>query len=113
MQGRTKAMPSRSRFKFRNTPTEVDGIRFASKREAKRFSELKLLANAGKISGLHLQVPFEIKVNGQHICDYLADFTYRENGQLVVEDSKGFRTRDYRLKAKLVKAVYGIVIKEV
>jgi len=51
-------------------------------------------------------------VAGQHICTYRADFAYDENGARVVEDAKGVRTPAYRLKAKLMKAVFNIEIRE-
>jgi hypothetical protein len=45
-------------------------------------------------------------------CSYIADFVYTENGKQVVEDSKGFRTADYKIKRKLMLSVHGIKIKE-
>jgi len=51
-------------------------------------------------------------VYGQHICDYVADFTYMDHSGFVVEDVKGVRTRIYSMKKKLLKAVYNIKIKE-
>lgn len=99
--------------KYRNVPTVVDGIRFDSKREAARWSELKLLEKAGKIEDLQRQARYELRVNGALICHYNADFIYIENGQRIVEDAKGVRTREYKLKKKLMKAVHGIDIVEV
>jgi hypothetical protein len=102
--------------KYRNQPTEVDGIRFASKREANRYGQLKLLQMGGKIRNLQLQVRFRIAVKNQKICDYVADFSYDESsvdGWLpVVEDVKGVRTQIYKLKKKLMLAVHGIQIRE-
>ena len=98
--------------KFRNKPTEVDGIRFASKREANRYSELKLLERAKVIKDLQLQVRFPLKINDQLICTYVADFQYLENGKQVVEDTKGVKTREYILKKKLMLALYQISILE-
>ena len=100
------------RNKFRAIPTWVDGRRFASKKEARRYSELKLLLEAGKISGLEMQKPFSLDVNGVHICDYRADFDYWENGQWVVNDVKGMKTREYILKRRLMLAIHNIAIKE-
>lgn len=74
---------------------------------------LKLLRFTGDISDLRLQVPYEIIVNGQKICKYIADFVYTKNGNVVVEDVKGFPTAVYKLKKKLMKAVHGIEIQEV
>lgn len=108
--------------KYRAKPVVIDGIRFASKAEGKRYGELKALEAAGQIKGLSLQPRYPIEVNGVKICTYVADFLYMEkarvdpqHGQLwvpVTEDTKGFKTPMYRLKKKLVKAVYGIDIRE-
>jgi len=88
---------------------------FASKKEARRHQELSLLQRGGAIRDLRTQVPFDIVVNGLKVCTYVADFTYivPETGEKIVEDAKGYRTPIYRLKARLVRAVHGIVIKEV
>ena len=99
--------------KYRAIPTIVDGKRFASKREAKRYQDLKHLQNAGMIKYLECQPRFNLEVNGLKICDYIADFIYQCQGQTVVEDSKGFRTPLYKLKKKLMRAVHGIEIVEV
>lgn len=100
------------RSKYGNKPTEVDGIRFASKREAHRYTELKLLERAGKISALRLQPAFPLDVNGVPVCHYRADFAYVENGRRVVEDSKGYRTDVYKIKRALMKAIHGVEIVE-
>lgn len=100
------------RPKYGNRKTEVDGIRFQSRKEASRYSELRLLERAGKISDLRLQVKFSLDIEGFHVCNYYADFCYEENGEIIVEDSKGVRTKDYRIKAKLMMAIYRIKIKE-
>jgi hypothetical protein len=98
--------------KFGNKPTVVDGIRFDSKREAGRWQELRFLEKAGHISGLTRQVPYKLFVNSQLITTYKADFVYVENGREVVEDSKGYRTPEFKLKAKLFEALYGFKILE-
>ena len=89
----------------------LNGINFDSKREMQRFSELSLLEKAGQITNLRRQVPLRIDVNGQHICIYKADFQYFEDGKEVTEDSKGVATPEFKLKAKLVRAVLGITIR--
>jgi hypothetical protein len=97
--------------KYKNVPTEVDGIRFASKREAFRYCELKLLEKAGEIMHLELQPRYPLTVNGLHVCTYVADFEYWDlsvpEGRPVTEDAKGVRTRDFINKAKLFHAIYG------
>lgn len=97
----------------------------SSIKERKRGAELELLQSYGIISDLQKQVPYELipahyeVVNGkrkciERACTYKADFVYYdiENKQLVVEDSKGFRTKDYIIKRKLMLHVHGIKIKE-
>lgn len=93
--------------KYRNTPETVDGIRFASRREAKRYGELKLLERAKQIIGLTLQPRYPLIVNGHKVCTYVADFSYFDAKlrKIVVEDAKGFRTKDYAIKRKLLQAL--------
>lgn len=104
-------MPRRT--KYANELTTVNGVRFASKREARRWLELKLLEGAGLICDLRRQVRFDLVVNELPVCAYLADFVYREGDAVIVEDAKGVRTREYRLKARLMRACHGIEIREV
>lgn len=96
--------------KMRNVKTTVDGIIFDSKKEAKRYQDLKILENAGVISNLNRQVPFEIvpKQNGERAVKYIADFMYVEvaTGKVIVEDVKGYRTDVYKIKRKLFKLRY-------
>lgn len=99
--------------KYRNKKTLIDGILFDSKREAERYCQLKILLKAGIITNLELQPAYEIRIKGKKICTYFADFRYIENGNTVIEDSKGFRTKEYILKKKMVEAEYGIKIIEV
>lgn len=99
--------------KYSAIKTEVDGIVFASKKEARRYQELKLLQKAKKIHMLELQPKFPIVINKVKVCTYIADFEYMENGYRIIEDVKGIKTPVYRLKKKLVEVVYGIRIKEI
>ena len=91
----------------------VDNILFASRKEAKRYMELRLAQNIGLIGELELQPTFDLSVNGVLICRYKADFRYRQDRQQVVEDAKGFKTPEYKLKKKLMKAIHNIEIQEV
>ena len=93
--------------KYRAIQTTVDGIKFPSKAEAKRWGELKLLERAGQISDLKRQIRIPLTVSGKQVCVYVADFTYVENSQYIVEDSKGMITPEFRLKAKLYAAIFG------
>jgi len=120
--------------KYKSKITTIDGIKFDSSHEANRYCELKLSERAGKIQDLQLQVKFELipaqyehferyGKNGKRLkdgkkcienaCSYIADFVYTENGQKIVEDTKGFKTKDYIIKRKLMLFVHGIKIKEV
>jgi hypothetical protein len=97
---------------------------YMSRKEHKRALELKQMAKAGIITDLQEQVPFEllpkqevIGFNGKMMCGrrsmkYIADFVYIENGVQVVEDSKGFRTPEYKRKRNLMLKIHGITIKE-
>lgn len=93
----------------------VDGIKFDSQHEANRYCELKVLERGKAISNLKRQVKFELipKQENERACNYIADFSYIENGQLVVEDAKGYKTEVYKLKRKLMQHVHGIKIREV
>jgi len=97
--------------KFRAKRCEIDGIKFASKAEAKRYLELKLLEKNKRIKGLALQVSYPLVVNGFKICTYIADFVYQEDGKTIVEDKKGMILPIFKLKMKLMKALYGIDIR--
>ncbi len=101
--------------KYRAKPTTLDGLKFASKREANRYAELRLLERAGKIVALGCQPRYALVVDGVLIADYIADFSYCEDDNFVVEDvkSKPTRTRAYIIKRKLLKALYGIDVKEI
>lgn len=98
-----------------------EGI-FDSRKEHRRWCELRLLERAGKISRLRRQVKY-VLIPAQHEeqykkliereCSYKADFVYVDaDGQEVVEDTKGVRTADYKIKRKLMLYKYGIRIKE-
>ena len=123
--------------KYRSKPITVDGQTYDSKKEYKRFTELSLLEKAGKIQNLQRQVKYTLipsqfgyvpdeKRPGQHKriclereCSYIADFVYKENGQVIVEDVKGYRDpasaayAKFVIKRKLMLSVYGIQVKEV
>lgn len=100
------------RNKYRAIKTIIDDITFDSKKEARRYVELKLLVKAGVISDLKLQPRFDLIINGCKCGFYKADFDYIENGKRVTEDVKGMKTPVYNLKKKLIKAIYGIEIFE-
>lgn len=115
--------------KYHAIPTEVDGIRFASKKEARRYQDLRVCERGGYIIGLELQPAFELRSeDGKKIGTYKADFAYwqKQGSEHVlprtpaltaltytVEDVKGFKTPLYRWKKKHVEAQYGIEIREI
>lgn len=107
--------------KYHNKRIVVNGIEFDSKREAQRYATLMLLQRAGQITDLQRQVPFELipkqtDEDGNLLerkCTYIADFVYYEDGRLVVEDAKGVKTPEYRIKKKLMLLRHGVIVKEV
>jgi hypothetical protein len=113
-----------SNAKMRNVHVTVDGIDFASKWEAHRYTELKFMQMAGVIKSLALQVHIPLVVNNIVVCEYIADFCYMEKVPrvpegdelqwlLVIEDAKGGpNTPIFQLKRKLVYACKGITVRE-
>lgn len=101
------------RSKYGNVKVHFGDMVFDSRREFNRFMILRTMDAAGLISDLKRQVRFPLKVGDKLVCTYVADFTYSENGALVVEDAKGHRTREYINKAKLFEAIHGFPIREV
>ena len=101
------------RNKYGARKTTVDGITFDSKWEAQRWGELQAMERGGLVRDLERQVKYDIVVNGEKICRYIADFRYKmvdDDGSTkeVVEDAKGFETADFKIKKKLMKAVHQI-----
>jgi hypothetical protein len=102
--------------KYHNKPTIINGRRFASKREAKRYAELLFLQDHGNICDLQRQVPFTLfALGGGPVGRYIADFIYFDTytQKEVIEDAKGFRTALYRWKKKHFELQYGKKIVEV
>lgn len=124
------------RSKYNSRKVIVNGVEFDSQKEASRYRELVLLERAGRIQDMQRQVKFVLIPVQREFCNevytkgkkkgcfkpgkllekelaYVADFVYTENGKQVVEDTKGFKTKDYIIKRKLMLWVHGIRIKEV
>lgn len=108
--------------KYGNKKITTEDGDFDSKKEYRRWCELKLLQRAGEITNLRRQVSFVLipvqKVDGKVVeraVKYIADFVYNEPGKLycTVEDTKGVKTKEYIIKRKLMLEKYGIQIKEV
>ena len=110
--------------KYNNRKVELDGFTFDSQKEARRYTELKLLVRVGEISELELQKSFvlaeSVKFNNEPrvkpTIRYVADFAYMENGVMIVEDVKSKATKSlpvYRLKKHLMKSIHGIEIQEI
>ena len=101
------------RNKYGAVKTKADGVMFDSKKEAARYNQLKLLLDADKISNLSRQPVFPIIINGVKCGKYIADFSYlTEDGILKIEDTKGMRTAVYKLKKRIIEAMYSIEIVE-
>jgi len=105
-----KRAPKKGKSKYFAKKTEYDGIVFDSKLEAARYKILKRYQEAGEITDLEVQIDFPcvITVEGEDkkICSYVADFRYKRDGKVVVEDTKGIITQVFTLKKKLVEALY-------
>ena len=124
--------------KYGSKKVEVNGIVFDSKKEAKRYQELLLLEKAGAIQNLQRQVKYvlitaqreftnEIYTKGrkkghfkqgkllERECSYIADFVYYDNNlkKIIVEDTKGVKTKEYILKRKLLLYMFNIKIHEI
>jgi len=89
--------------KYRNVKTEVDGITFDSKAEARRYSELKLLADANEILGFGLQPSFALPGGIRYKPDFIV---CGKDGTVWLEDVKGVETKEFKLKKKLWDATY-------
>lgn len=106
--------------KYGSCKVQIGGEVFDSKKEASRWRELALLQRAGAITDLKRQVKYELIPSqrmGEKVverpCTYVADFVYKQSGKTVVEDTKGFKTKDYIIKRKLMLYIHGIKIKEI
>lgn len=121
LPGKYQGQARQKYSKYRSKKTEYDGRTFDSRKEAQRYAELKMLQKAGEISGLECQKPYELiptqrDATGKLLerkTTYIADFVYTRDGKTVVEDVKGFRTPEYKLKRKMMLYKYGIQIQEV
>lgn len=117
-------MAVRSFHKYHAKPQVLDGIRFASLKEMRRYQELSLLQCVKAIADLECQPKFPLAVVEIYrtgwpirlntVAHYVADFRYTDlkTGEIIVEDTKGFRTETYKLKKKLVEAIQGIHVRE-
>jgi len=100
--------------KYSAKPVQLDGYRFASQAEAARYQELELARRANAISGLKVHPRWSLEVKGILVAYYEADFRYQdERGRAIVEDVKGVATPVYKLKKRLMRALYGIEIVEI
>ena len=97
-----------ARNKYNAIKVTADGRTFASQLEYRRYCELKLLQRRGLIEGLECQPKFNAIVNGEHVCNIIPDFRYycKVENKLIYEDAKGCITPIFRLKNKLLKALY-------
>jgi hypothetical protein len=104
------------KFRFNAAKIEREGKKWDSLAEYQRFKVLEISLHLGEIADLRCQVHYLLEVNGQPISEYIADFVYYtqvgERWIQIVEDVKGVRTPEYRLKKKLMKAIWNIEITE-
>ena len=102
-------------MKYKAKKVELDGYKFDSQAEAKHYwFTLKPKLERGEIRDLEVHPSYAIIIDGEKICRYIADFRYFTMKEVVVEDVKGFKTPVYKLKKKLVEAMYrGVKILEV
>ena len=98
------------KHKYKAIPTTIDGIRFDSKKEANHYGTLNLLKKNGDILFFLRQVPFHLPGNIKYVCDFMV---FWKNGEITMEDVKGYKTRLYMTKKRLVESLYPIIIKEV
>lgn len=118
-RGTAGTVGSGRKGKYNAAGLRIDGIFFHSKAEGERYEQLKELLASGAIDGLRLQPPFDCTVNNRKVCVYKADFQYDvidDRGSVirtVIEDVKGMITDIYKIKKKLVEAVYDVKILEI
>jgi len=98
------------KHKYKSIISIVDGIKFASKKEAKHYQNLNILKKNGDILFFLRQVPFHLPKNIKYICDFMVFWV---NGDITIEDVKGFKTNIYKTKKKLVESLYPVKIKEI
>jgi hypothetical protein len=98
------------KHKFNAVRSECDGFKFASKKEQKRYLELKMLREASEVSFFQMQTPFHLTGGVKYICDFQV---YWSNGDITFEDVKGVKTPMYILKKKQVEQLYPITITEI
>lgn len=98
------------RHKYLAKKTEIDGIKFPSKKEAKRYTELKLLQQTGEVVFFLRQVPFHLPGNVKYVCDFQV---FWKDNRVSFEDTKGFKTLLYITKKKIVESLYPIKIEEI
>jgi hypothetical protein len=98
------------KHKFKAITTELDGIKFASRKEARRYRELRLLEKSGELLFFLRQVPFHLPANVKYVCDFLC---FWQDDTVTIEDVKGIKTPLYVLKKKQVEAIYPVKIMEV
>ena len=102
-----------SKYHARKASCAVCAATHDSQRERQRCWELAHRERLGEIHDLERQVRYRLAVNGRHVCTYICDYRYRmADGTLVVEDVKGYRTREYVIKRNLMLAIYNIAIRE-
>ncbi len=98
------------KHKFKAVRTECDGLKFASKKEAKRYKDLKYLDHTQEVVFFLTQVPLRLAASVKYVCDFVV---FWSDGNVTFEDVKGMKTPMYKLKKKQVEALYPITITEI
>lgn len=109
----SRSSKAKKTSKYNAKKVRIDGILFDSKLEGNRYLELKQLLSLGVISDLETHKKYPLIVNSLEVTTYEADFVYKKNGIEMVEDTKGVLTKEYKIKKKLMKAIYDKDIIEV
>lgn len=95
------------RHKFGARPTEVDGIRFDSKKEARYFQKLRIREAAGEVLFFLRQVPFHLPGGVRYVVDFQE---FHADGTVHFVDVKGMETPEFKAKKKQVEALFPITI---
>jgi hypothetical protein len=101
------------RSKYGNVIVKFDGYTFDSIGEMKHYKMLKNRLRANEISNLRVHPVYKLEINGIEVTTYEPDFVYDEQGETKVEDVKGFRTKEFIIKKRLMLALLGIDVREI
>jgi hypothetical protein len=107
---KASGMPVKKESKYHAVHVEIDNIKFASKKEGRRYEELKALKHLGDVKFFLRQTPFHLPGKTKYLLDFMV---FWKNGNVTFEDTKGMRTQMYKLKKRQVEEIYPIKILEI